>query len=180
MNRFEGTKTEENLRNALAGEAQASVKYLFFGEKAREDGYEQIGAIFDETSHNEEEHAKIWYKLLNNGRISDTEDNLKASIGGELYEWTNMYKKFADDARKDGFDSVAKLFEEVAVIESIHETRYQKLLDNIEDGTVFTKEGGAKWQCRNCGFVYIGKEAPLVCPVCGYPQAFYQVKCENY
>lgn len=180
MNRFEETKTEENLRNALAGESQAAAKYTFFAEKAREDGYEQIGAIFDETAHNEEEHAKIWYKLLNNGKIASTEENLKTAIAGERYEWTNMYKKFAEEAKKDGFDSVAKLFEEVGGIEAIHEARYQQLLDNIEDGFVFMKEGGAKWQCRNCGYVYVGKEAPAICPVCGYPQAFYQVKCDNY
>jgi len=180
MNRFEGTKTEENLRNAFSAESQAAIKYTFFAESARIDGYEQIGNIFDDTAHNEQEHGRIWYKLLNNSRIGDTEDNLKLAIAAERYEWTNMYKKFADEAKKDGFDSVAKLFDEVGTIEAIHEARFQKLLDNIEDGTVFTKEGGVKWQCINCGFVYVGKEAPLVCPVCAYPQGFYQVKCENY
>lgn len=180
MKQFEETKTEENLRSAFSAEAQASIKYKFFAEKAREDGYAQIAAIFDEISHNEEEHAKVWYKLLNNNSIGNTKENLKIAISAEQYEWTIMYKKFAEEAKLDGFQSLSKLFENVADIESDHDYCYQILLDNMEHGKVFYRSEGAKWICRNCGYLNIGKEAPLSCPVCNYHQCYYEIKQENY
>lgn len=179
MGRFTGTKTEQNLQTAFAGESQARNKYSYFASKAKKDGYVQIAAIFEETAANEKEHAKIWYKLLNDG-IGSTVENLKAAAEGENYEWTDMYAEFAKEAREEGFDDVAELFEGVAAIEKEHEERYRKLLSNIENKLVFAKDGSAVWQCANCGHICVGKEAPEVCPVCNHPQAYFQVKAENY
>ncbi len=179
MGRFTGTKTEKNLQAAFAGESQARNKYSYFASKAKKDGYVQIAAIFEETAANEKEHAKLWYKLLHDG-IGSTEDNLKAAADGENYEWTDMYKGFAKEAREEGFDDVARLFEGVAAIEKEHEERYRKLLGNIESKKVFAKDGSAIWQCANCGHICVGKEAPEICPVCAHPQAYFQVKAENY
>ena len=179
MGRFTGTKTEKNLQEAFAGESQARNKYSYFASKAKKDGYVQIAAIFEETAANEKEHAKIWYKLLHDG-IGSTVENLKEAAEGENYEWTDMYAKFAQDAREEGFDDVAELFDGVAAIEKEHEERYRKLLSNIENKLVFAKDGSAIWQCANCGHICVGKEAPEVCPVCDHPQAYFQVKAENY
>lgn len=179
MGRFTGTKTEQNLQTAFAGESQARNKYSYFASKAKKEGYVQIAAIFEETAANEKEHAKIWYKLLNDG-VGSTVENLKAAAEGENYEWTDMYTEFAKEAREEGFDDVAELFEGVAAIEKEHEERYRKLLSNIENKLVFAKDGSAIWQCANCGHICVGKEAPEVCPVCDHPQAYFQVKAENY
>ena len=176
---LKGSKTEANLMTAFAGESQARVKYQYYASKARKDGYEQIANLFDETSNNEKEHAKIWFKLLHDG-MPDTETNLKDAAAGENYEWTDMYAKFAAEARAEGFDQIAKLFEGVAKIEKEHEERYRKLLKNVEEGLVFSKDGDCIWQCSNCGHVVIGTKAPEVCPVCGHPQAYFQIKAENY
>lgn len=176
---LKGTQTEKNLQTAFAGESQARNKYTFFASKARKDGYEQIAAIFEETANNEKEHAKMWYKLLNNG-IGSTAENLKAAAEGENYEWTDMYEDFAKTAREEGFEHIAKMFDGVAAIEKHHEERYRKLLKNIEDKVVFSKDGDAIWQCRNCGHIVVGKEAPSVCPVCAHPQAFFQIEAQNY
>src|SRR5574344_1465650 len=176
---LKGSKTEANLMTAFAGESQARNKYTYFASKAKKDGYEQIAAIFEETANNEKEHAKMWFKLLNGG-IGTTEENLKAAADGENYEWTDMYAEFAKTARAEGFEAVAKLFEGVAAIEKHHEERYRKLLKNIEDKVVFSKDGDAIWQCRNCGHIVVGKEAPAVCPVCAHPQAYFEVAKENY
>ncbi len=180
MKELKGTKTEANLRAAFAGESEARNKYTYFASKAKKDGYVQIAAIFEETANNEKEHAKIWFKLLNGGSVSDTMDNLKAAAGGENYEWTEMYPTFAKEAREEGFDEIANLFEMVADIEKEHEERYKKLLANIEGGLVFSKDGDVIWQCANCGHICIGKQAPEVCPVCAHPQSYFQVKAENY
>lgn len=176
---LKGTKTEKNLMEAFAGESQARNKYTYFASKAKKDGYEQIAAIFQETADNEKEHAKMWFKLLNNG-IPSTAENLKAAAGGENYEWTDMYDKFAKEAREEGFDNIADLFEGVAKIEKEHEERYMKLLENLENGLVFSKDGDKIWKCRNCGHIHIGKEAPEVCPVCAHPRAYFEIKAENY
>ena len=176
---LKGSKTEANLMTAFAGESQARVKYQYYASKARKDGYEQIANLFDETSNNEKEHAKIWFKLLHDG-MPDTETNLKDAAAGENYEWTDMYAKFAAEAKAEGFDQIAKLFEGVAKIEKEHEERYRKLLKNVEEGLVFSKDGDCIWQCSNCGHVVIGTKAPEVCPVCGHPQAYFQIKAENY
>lgn len=176
---LKGTKTEANLQAAFAGESQARNKYSYYASKAKKDGYVQIAAIFEETANNEKEHAKMWYKLLNNG-IGSTEENLKAAAEGENYEWTEMYAEFAKEAREEGFDEIADLFEGVAAIEKEHEERYRKLLANIEGGLVFSKDGDVVWQCANCGHICIGKEAPEICPVCAHPQSYFQVKAENY
>lgn len=180
MKELKGTKTEANLQAAFAGESEARNKYTYFASKAKKDGYVQIAAIFEETANNEKEHAKIWYKLLNGGSVSGTMDNLKAAAGGENYEWTEMYPTFAKEAREEGFDEIADLFEAVAAIEKEHEERYKKLLANIEGGLVFSKDGDVIWQCANCGHICIGKQAPEVCPVCAHPQSYFQVKAENY
>lgn len=176
---LKGTKTEANLRAAFAGESQARNKYTYFASKAKKDGYVQIASIFEETANNEKEHAKMWYKLLNGG-ISSTIDNLKDAAEGENFEWTDMYAGFAKDAREEGFEEIAKLFEGVAAIEKEHEERYRKLLANIEGGLVFSKDGDVVWQCANCGHICVGQKAPEVCPVCTHPQSYFQVKAENY
>ena len=177
---YKGTKTEENLKKAFAGESEARNKYTFFASKAKKDGYEQIAAIFTETADNEKEHAKMWYKELHGGAVEDTKTNLEAAADGENYEWTDMYKGFAETAREEGFENLAKKFEEVAAIEKSHEERYRKLLANVKDKKVFSKDGEAIWVCRNCGHVVIGKSAPEVCPVCNHPQAYFELKATNY
>jgi rubrerythrin len=179
MPELKGSQTEKNLETAFAGESQARNKYTYFASKARKDGYEQIAAIFEETADNEKEHAKLWFKLLHGG-IGSTADNLKAAADGENYEWTDMYAGFAKTAKAEGFDAIAKMFEGVAAIEKTHEERYRKLLKNVQDGLVFSKDGDAIWQCRNCGHICVGKKAPDVCPVCGHPQSYFQVRSENY
>ncbi len=179
MAELKGSKTEANLQTAFAGESMARNKYTYFASKAKEDGYVQIAAIFEETAANEKAHAEIWYKLLNNG-IDDTAANLKAAAEGENYEWTDMYATFAKEAHEEGFEHIAKLFEKVAAIEKEHEERYLKLLNNVEKKKVFSKDGDAIWQCSNCGHIVVGKQAPEVCPVCAYPQAYFQVKAGNY
>ncbi len=180
MKELKGTKTEKNLMEAFAGESQARNKYTYYASKAKKDGYEQIAAIFTETANNEKEHAKIWFKLLNGGNIPDTMQNLADAASGENFEWTNMYDKMAKEAKEEGFDNIAYLFEEVGKIEKEHEARYKKLLKNIEDGLVFSKDGDTIWQCANCGHICIGKKAPEVCPVCAHPQAYFQVLAQNY
>ena len=177
---LKGSKTEQNLMTAFAGESQARNKYTYFASKAKKDGYEQIAAIFEETANNEKEHAKIWFKLLNGGEISTTTDNLKAAAEGENYEWTDMYKEFAEVAKEEGFDHIAFLFEGVAKIEKEHEERYRKLLKNIEDEVVFSSEGDAIWVCRNCGHIVVGKKAPEVCPICAHKKSYFERKKENY
>ena len=165
---------------AFAGESQARNKYTYFASKAKKDGYEQIADIFQKTADNEKEHAKIWFKLLNGGEIGSTEENLKAAAAGENYEWTDMYAKFAKEAKEEGFDHIAYLFEEVAKIEKEHEERYVTLLGNVEDNLVFKKGEETVWICRNCGHVYVGKEAPKVCPVCVHPQSYFEMRAKNY
>ena len=165
---------------AFAGESQARNKYSYFASKARKDGYEQIAAIFEETANNEKEHAKIWYKLLNGGEVSDTLTNLMDAASGENYEWTDMYAGFAEIAHAEGFHDIATLFEGVAVIERGHEERYRKLIENLEEDLVFSRDGDVIWQCANCGHIYIGKKAPDECPVCKHPQAYFQIKPTNY
>ena len=177
---LKGSKTEQNLMTAFAGESQARNKYTYWASKAKKDGYEQIAAIFEETANNEKEHAKMWFKLLEGGSIKSTEENLQAAAEGENYEWTDMYASFAKTARKEGFDHIAFLFESVAAIEKHHEERYKKLLKNINDKVVFSSDNDAIWICRNCGHVVVGKEAPEVCPVCAHPQSYFEVKSENY
>ena len=177
---LKGSKTEQNLMTAFAGESQARNKYTYFASKAKKDGYEQIAAIFQETADNEKEHAKMWFKELHGGEIPSTAENLLAAAEGENYEWTDMYKEFAETAREEGFTRIAYLFEEVAKIEKEHEERYRKLLANVEDGLVFSRDGDKIWQCRNCGHIVVGKEAPKVCPVCNHPQAYFEIKKENY
>ncbi len=177
---LKGSKTEQNLMAAFAGESQARNKYTYFASKAKKEGYEQIAAIFEETANNEKEHAKLWFKLLNGGEVPGTEENLKAAAEGENYEWTDMYAEFAKVAREEGFEHIAFLFEGVAQIEKEHEERYRKLLANINDKLVFSSEGDAIWICRNCGHIHIGKEAPKVCPVCAHPQAYFERRAINY
>ena len=179
MAEIKGTKTEKNLNAAFAGESQARVKYQFYASKAKKEGYEQIAAIFQETSDNEKEHAKIWYKLLHDG-VADTMTNLKDAAAGENYEYTDMYKKFAEEAREEGFNEIAELFEEVGEIEKHHEERYLKLVENIEKGMVFKGDGVTVWKCRNCGYIHIGDSAPEVCPVCNHPQSYFEIQAENY
>ena len=177
---LKGSKTEQNLMTAFAGESGARNKYTYFASKARKDGYEQIAAIFEETANNEKEHAKIWFKLLNGGEISDTIHNLEAAAEGENYEWTDMYKEFAEVAREEGFTKIANLFEGVAKIEKEHEERYRKLLKNINDEVVFSSDNDTIWICRNCGHVVIGKKAPEVCPICNHKKSFFERKADNY
>jgi rubrerythrin len=176
---LKGTKTEANLMAAFAGESEARNKYTYFASKAKKDGYVQIAEIFEETANNEKEHAKLWFKLLNDG-IPSTPENLVAAASGENYEWTEMYAQFAADARAEGFNEIADLFEGVAAIEKEHEERYRKLLANIEGGLVFSRDQDMIWQCSNCGHICIGKKAPEVCPVCAHPQSYFQIKAENY
>ena len=178
MKDLKGTKTEKNLWEAFAGESQARNKYTYFASKAKKDGYVQIAKIFEETAANEKEHAEIWFKLLNG--IGSTAENLKSAAEGENYEWTDMYAQMAKDAREEGFDHIAFLFEEVGKIEKEHEERYRKLLANVEGGLVFSRDGDMIWQCSNCGHIHVGKQAPEVCPVCVHPKAYFQIKAENY
>ena len=177
---LKGTKTEKNLLEAFAGESQARNKYTFFASKAKKDGYEQISAIFTETAGNEKEHAEIWYKLLCGGEIASTADNLKAAAAGENEEWTEMYRRMAIEAREEGFNDIAFLFEKVGTIEKEHEERYLKLLQNLEDGVVFAKKEKTVWICRNCGYVLDSESAPLRCPVCAHPQAYFELRLINY
>ena len=177
---LKGSKTEANLKTAFAGESQARNKYTYFASKAKKEGYVQIAQIFEETAANEREHAKIWFKLLNDGDIPTTAENLKAAADGENYEWTDMYAEFAKTAREEGFLELAEKFEEVAAIEKSHEARYLKLLENVREKKVFSKDGEAIWVCRNCGHVVIGKTAPEICPVCSHPQSYFEIKAENY
>lgn len=175
---LKGSKTEQNLMTAFAGESQARNKYTYFASVAKKEGYEQIAAIFEQTANNEKEHAKMWFKELQG--IGNTMENLKAAAEGENYEWTDMYAGFAKTAREEGFDHIADLFEGVAKIEKEHEERYLKLVKNLEEGLVFSRDGDVIWQCANCGHIVIGKKAPEVCPVCAHPQAYFQIKAENY
>ncbi len=174
------SKTYENLMTAFAGESQARNKYTYFASKAKKEGYEQIASIFEETANNEKEHAKMWFKLLNGGEIGTTSENLKAAAEGENYEWTEMYTEFAKTAKEEGFDHIAYLFEEVAKIEKNHEDRYMTLLGNVNNDLVFKKGEETVWICRNCGYVYTGKEAPKVCPVCSHPQSYFELRSQNY
>ena len=176
---LKGSRTEANLMAAFAGESQARNKYTYYASKAKKDGYEQIAALFLETAENEKEHAKIWFKLLHGG-IADTMVNLEDAAAGENYEWTDMYKKFAEEAREEGFDHIAKLFDGVAAVEKEHEERYLKLLANVKDGIVFSRDGDTIWKCRNCGHIHIGQKAPDLCPVCAHPQSYFEIKAENY
>lgn len=180
MENLKGTKTEANLMAAFAGESQARTKYTYYASKAKKDGYVQIAELFEATANNEKEHAKIWFKLLHGGAIPDTMTNLADAADGENYEWTDMYANFAKDAREEGFDKIAYLFEEVGKIEKEHEERYRKLLANMEGGLVFSRDGDCIWQCSNCGHIVVGKKAPEVCPVCDHPKAYFQIKAENY
>ncbi|MEY8374308.1 rubrerythrin [Lachnospiraceae bacterium 56-18] len=177
---LKGSKTEANLQAAFAGESQARNKYTYYASKAKKDGYVQIANIFEETAANEKEHAKMWFKLLHGGAVPSTVENLKDAADGENYEWTDMYAEFARTARDEGFDDIALLFEEVGKIEKEHEERYRKLLANVEGGLVFSREGDCIWQCSNCGHIAVGRQAPEVCPVCAHPQAYFQIKAENY
>ena len=177
---LKGSKTEANLMAAFAGESQARNKYTYYASAAKKEGYNQIADIFEETAGNEKEHAKIWFKLLHDGSVPKTEENLKDAAAGEHYEWTDMYAEFAKVAKEEGFDHIAYLFEEVGKIEKEHEERYLKLLENVEGGLVFSRDGDMIWQCANCGHIVIGKKAPEVCPVCSHPQSYFQIKAENY
>ena len=180
MKELKGTKTEQNLMTAFAGESQARNKYTYFASKAKKEGYVQIAKIFEETADNEKEHAKLWFKLLEGGSVKDTISNLKAAAEGENFEWTDMYDGFAKEAKEEGFDEIAALFEGGAAIEKEHEERYRKLLERVEGEVVFSRDGDVIWQCSNCGHICVGKKAPEVCPVCAHPQAYFQVKAENY
>ena len=180
MANLKGTKTEKNLKEAFAGESQARNKYTYYASKAKKEGYEQIAALFQETADNEKEHAKIWFKLLHDGQVPTTVENLKDAAEGENYEWTDMYDRMAKEAKEEGFDHIAFLFESVGKIEKEHEERYKKLLENVENELVFSKDGDRIWKCRNCGHIVIGKKAPEVCPVCEHPKAYFEIKAENY
>ncbi len=175
---LKGSRTEANLAYAFSGESQARNKYTYFASTAKKEGYEQIAAIFTETADNEKEHAKMWFKLL--GGIGSTPENLIAAAAGENEEWTQMYKEFAEVAREEGFDYIAKLFEGVAEIEKSHEERYLKLLENLKNGAVFERDGECIWVCRNCGHIHKGKSAPEVCPVCAHPQSYFELRATNY
>ena len=177
---LKGSKTEKNLMEAFAGESQARNKYTYFASKAKKEGYEQIAAIFQETADNEKEHAKLWFKLLNGGEIGTTEENLKAAAEGENYEWTDMYERMAKEAREEGFDHIAYLFDGVAKIEKEHEERYKKLLENVKDGKVFEAGEIKIWKCRNCGHIVVETKAPEICPICAHPKAYFEIKAENY
>lgn len=176
---LKGSKTEQNLMAAFAGESQARNKYTYYASKAKKEGYEQIARLFLETADNEKEHAKLWFKLVNGG-IQDTAANLADAAAGENYEWTDMYATFAKEAKEEGFEEIARLFEGVAAIEKEHEERYRKLLQNLNEGKVFKRGEVVVWKCANCGHIHIAKEAPTVCPVCAHPQAFFEIKAENY
>lgn len=177
---LKGSRTEANLMTAFAGESQARNKYTYYASKAKKDGYVQIAQIFEETANNEKEHAKIWFKLLHDGGIPTTVENLKDAAEGENYEWTEMYAEFAVVAKEEGFDHIAALFEMVAKIEKEHEERYKKLLANIDGGVVFSKDNDIVWICSNCGHIHIGKKAPEICPVCAHPQAYFMERANNY
>ena len=177
---LKGSKTEKNLMEAFSGESHARNKYTYYASKAKKDGFVQIAALFEETANNEKEHAKIWFKYLHGGAVPGTEENLKDAAAGENYEWTDMYDRMAKEAREEGFDEIAAKFEMVGAIEKHHEERYRKLLKNIEDKVVFSKDGDVIWQCSNCGHIVIGKDAPEVCPVCNHPQSYFQVLAQNY
>ena len=177
---LKGSRTEANLMAAFAGESQARNKYSYYASQAKKDGYEQIAAIFEETANNEKEHAKLWFKELHGGKVPDTLTNLKDAAEGENYEWTEMYKEFAEVAREEGFDRIAKLFDGVSAIEKHHEERYMKLVGNINDNLVFERGEEVVWICRNCGHIYVGVKALMVCPVCAHPQSFMELKAENY
>ena len=180
MKELKGTKTEKNLLEAFAGESQARNKYTYYASKAKKDAYEQIAAIFEETANNEKEHAKLWFKYLHNGEIASTMENLKDAAAGENYEWTDMYDRMAKEAEEEGFTEIAAKFRGVAAIEKHHEERYRKLLKNIDDKVVFSREGECIWICRNCGHIVIGKSAPKICPVCNHPQSYFELRKENY
>jgi rubrerythrin len=180
MKDLKGTKTEKNLMEAFAGESMARNKYTYFASKAKKDGFVQIAKIFEETANNEKEHAKLWFKYLNGGSVSDTAANLLAAAEGENQEWTDMYARMAAEAREEGFIEIAAKFEMVGAIEKHHEERYRKLLQNVEDKVVFSKDGDAIWQCSNCGHIVVGKKAPLECPVCNHPQSYFELLAQNY
>ena len=177
---LKGSKTEKNLMEAFAGESQARNKYTYYASKAKKDGYEQIAAIFQETADNEKEHAKLWFKLLHGGAVPTTVENLADAAAGENYEWTDMYARMAKEAKEEGFDRIAYLFEAVGKIEKEHEERYKKLLANVENGTVFEAGEVKIWKCRNCGHIVVGTKAPEICPVCEHPRAYFEIKAENY
>ena len=177
---LKGSKTEKNLMEAFAGESQARNKYTYYASKAKKEGYNIIADKFEQTANNEKEHAKIWFKLLHGGEVPSTVENLKDAAAGENYEWTDMYDRMAREADEEGFTKIAFLFRSVGAIEKGHEERYLAFVNNIENATVFAKEGEVVWQCRNCGFVFTGKEAPEVCPACLHPQAYFEVKKSNY
>ena len=177
---LEGTKTQANLMAAFAGESEARNKYTYYASKAKKDGFVQISQLFTETANNEKEHAKIWFKVLHHGSVPDTATNLQDAATGENYEWTEMYPQFAREAREEGFEEIARLFEAVAKIEQEHEQRYLKLLENVEQGLVFSRDGDRIWKCSNCGHIVVGKSAPEVCPVCAHPKAYFELKAENY
>ena len=177
---LKGSKTEKNLMEAFAGESQARNKYTYYASKAKKDGYEQIAAIFQETADNEKEHAKLWFKLLHGGAVPTTVENLADAAAGENYEWTDMYDRMAKEAKEEGFDKIAFLFESVGKIEKEHEERYRKLLANVENGTVFEAGEVKIWKCRNCGHIVVGTKAPEICPVCEHPRAYFEIKAENY
>lgn len=180
MKELKGTKTERNLQEAFAGESQARNKYTYYASKARKEGYEQIASIFEETAQNEKEHAKLWFKLLHDGDVPGTMDNLRDAAEGENFEWINMYDRMAQEAEAEGFTEIAAKFRAVGVIERHHEERYRRLLANIEEGIVFSREGDTVWICRNCGHIVVGKKAPEVCPVCNHAKAFFEIEAKNY
>ena len=179
MKTLKGTKTEQNLLTAFAGESMARNKYSYYASKAKKEGFVQIANIFEETAANEKEHAKMWFKLLHDG-VPSTAENLLDAANGENYEWTDMYATFAKEAREEGFEEIANKFELVAAVEREHEERYRKLLANVEGKLVFSREGDAIWQCLNCGHIMVGKDAPVICPVCDHPQSYFQLKAENF
>ena len=179
-NKYSGTKTEQNLRTAFSGESEARNKYTFFASTAKKEGYEQIAALFQKTADNEKEHAKMWFKYLEGGSIKSTAENLEAAAAGENFEWTDMYARMAKEAREEGFEEIAAKFEGVLAIEKAHEERYRKLLKNVNDKLVFSRDNDCIWQCANCGHIVVGKCAPEVCPVCNHPQSYFQIKAENY
>ena len=180
MRDLKGTKTEKNLLEAFAGESMARNKYTYYASKAKKDGYVQIAELFEATANNEKEHAKMWFKLLEGGKIQDTATNLRHAAEGENYEWTDMYAKMADEADEEGFPEIAAKFRMVAAIEKTHEERYRKLLSNVEGGIVFSREGDMIWECGNCGHIHVGRKAPEVCPVCDHPQSYFAIRAENY
>lgn len=180
MKELKGTKTEKNLQEAFAGESQARNKYTYYASKARKDGYEQIAALFEETAGNEKEHAKLWFKYLHGGEVPGTVENLKDAADGENFEWTDMYDRMAKEAEEEGFTEIAAKFRMVGAIERHHEERYRKLVQNIEEGVVFSRDGDRIWKCRNCGHIVIGKQAPKICPVCNHPLSYFEINAENY